>query len=76
MEEKFDEIKEWYDGYHFGNFEVYCPWDVINQCDKFRDSIDAPMEAHWENSSSNSIVQDILENATATTKDQIEALNV
>lgn len=74
MEEKFDEIKEWYDGYHFGNFEVYCPWDVINQCDKFRDSIDAPMEAHWENSSSNSIVQDILENATATTKDQIEAL--
>lgn len=34
MEEKFDLLKEWYDGYRFGSAEVYCPWDVINQCDK------------------------------------------
>lgn len=74
IENTYDSIKEWYDGYHFGNIDVYCPWDVINQCDKFRVDINAPMEAHWENSSSNAIVQDILENATATTKDQIEAL--
>lgn len=74
LEEKYEVLKEWYDGYHFGQIDVYCPWDVINQCDKFLETIDASMEAHWENSSSNAIVQDILENSTATTKDQIEAL--
>lgn len=74
IENTYDDIREWYDGYHFGNANVYCPWDVINQCDKFRLNPNAPMESHWENSSSNAIVQDILENATATTKDQIEAL--
>ncbi len=74
LEEAYSKIKEWYDGYHFGGVDVYCPWDVINQCDKFLESKTAPMEAHWENSSSNAIVQDILENATETAKGQIEAL--
>ena len=74
LEDKFEVLKEWYDGYRFGTSEVYCPWDVINQCDKFLADRSAPMEAHWENSSSNAIVQDILENATETTKSQIEAL--
>ena len=74
IEETFERIKEWYDGYHFGNVDVYCPWDVINQCDKLREDIHAPMEAHWENSSSNAIIQDILENASATVRNQIEAL--
>lgn len=74
LEEKFDLMKEWYDGYRFGEQDIYCPWDVINQCDKFLESEDAPMEAHWENSSSNAIVQDILAFATETTKSQIEAL--
>lgn len=58
MEDKFEFFKEWYDGYRFGGVDIYCPWDVINQCDKFLESKDAPMEPHWENSSSNSIVQD------------------
>ena len=48
--------------------------DVINQCDKFRVRADAPMETHWENSSSNAIIQDILVDATETTRSQIEAL--
>ncbi len=74
LEDSFDEIKEWYDGYHFGDKDVYCPWDVLNQCDKLRVWKDAPMEAHWENSSSNAIVQDILATATEMTKNQIEAL--
>ena len=68
------EIKEWYDGYHFGHANVYCPWDVLNQCDKLRVSKDAPMEAYWENSSSNAIVKDIIEDSTASTRNQIEAL--
>ena len=74
LEEKYDIMKEWYDGYRFGQIDVYCPWDVINQCDKFSEAKDAPMEAHWENSSSNTIVQDILATATETTKSQIESL--
>lgn len=74
IEKSYEQIKEWYDGYRFGDINMYCPWDVINQCDKLRVWADAPMEAHWENSSSNAIVQDILLAATETTKSQIEAL--
>ena len=74
VEDRFSDVKEWYDGYRFGKSDVYCPWDVINQCDKFRINKDAEMESHWENSSSNVIVQDIIENATETTKTEIEAL--
>ena len=74
LEDKYSLFKEWYDGYRFGKQEIYCPWDVINQCDKLRVWSDAPMEAHWANSSSNAIVQDILADATETTKRQMEAL--
>ncbi len=74
LEEKFDVFQEWYDGYRFGHTDVYCPWDVINQCDKFLESTDAAMESHWENSSSNAIIQDILTDAAETTKAEIEAL--
>lgn len=74
LEDKFALLKEWYDGYRFGNRDVYCPWDVINQCDKFLHNPNAPMEGHWENSSSNGIIQTMIENSTATTKAQIEAL--
>lgn len=74
LEDAYDEIKEWYNGYHFGHKSIYCPWDVINQCDKLRAWREAPMESHWENSSGNMIVQDILTTATETTKSQIEAL--
>lgn len=74
LEDKFSQMKEWYDGYRFGQVDVYCPWDILNQCDKFLESRSAPMEPHWENSSSNAIIQDMIEHATNTTKDQIEAL--
>ncbi len=74
VEDRFPDMKEWYDGYHFGDVDVYCPWDVINQCDLLRVSKDAEMRPHWENSSSNAIVKDILEDATDVTKAEIEAL--
>ncbi len=74
VEDRFPDMKEWYDGYHFGDVDVYCPWDVINQCDLLRVSRDARMRPHWENSSSNAIVKDILEDATDVTKAEIEAL--
>lgn len=74
VEDRFEDVKEWYDGYRFGNVEIYCPWDVLNQCDKMRVKKDSPMEAHWENSSSNEIVKDIIEEATEATKAEIEML--
>ncbi len=74
MEERFPDMKEWYDGYHFGNADVYCPWDVVSQCDLLRVSKDAAMEPHWVNSSSNAIVRDILGNATEAVKADIERL--
>lgn len=74
VEDRYPDMKEWYDGYRFGDVEVYCPWDVINQCDLLRTSKDAEMRPHWENSSSNAIVRDILEDATETTRGEIEAL--
>lgn len=74
LEERFVDVKEWYDGYHFGTVDVYCPWDVINQCDKMRARKDCPMESHWENSSSNAIVRDIIKDATEAAKAEIETL--
>lgn len=74
LSDKYELFQEWYDGYRFGNTQIYCPWDVINQCDKFLESENAQMESHWENSSSNSIVKDILEHSDETAKAEIEAL--
>lgn len=74
LDEAYARIKEWYDGYRFGKQEIYCPWDVINYCDKlFADKKHRP-EAFWANSSSNYIIQDILSMASETAKGQIERL--
>ena len=74
VEDRFSDVKDWYDGYRFGGGDIYCPWDVINQCDLLRVSKDAPMRPHWENSSSNAIIRDIMEDATEAVKGEIEAL--
>ena len=41
MEEHYEEVKSWYNGYQFGSVEVYCPWDVLNYCDKLKDREDS-----------------------------------
>lgn len=74
LEDKYEVIKEWYDGYHFGSTEVYCPWDVINYLNKLRRNLEAEPEPYWINSSSNSILQNILSDATQSTKDELEKL--
>lgn len=74
LEGRFADLKEWYDGYHFGSVDVYCPWDVINQCDKMRTKKDCPMEPHWENSSSNAIVRQLIQESTDAVKAEIETL--
>ena len=53
VEDKFKETKEWYDGYRFGNVDIYCPWDVINYVDRIKDDPGARPEAFWINTSGN-----------------------
>ena len=61
LEEKYEQIKSWYDGYHFGNVDVYCPWDVISYCDELTDDRDAEPKDYWSNTSSNDVVKHFIE---------------
>lgn len=74
MEDRFAEVKEWYDGYHFGNADVYCPWDVVNFVDRAKDDRDARPEAYWINTSGNELVKRFIDKANKTTKSEIERL--
>ena len=72
--EHYDGIKEWYDGYRFGNLEIYCPWDVINYCGDLRDGNATKPQNYWVNTSSNDIIRRFIDKADATTRDEIELL--
>ena len=74
MDSHFDEVKQWYDGYHFGRADVYCPWDVINHVDHLRDDGDAKPQTYWISSSGNSLVRRLINRADSSTKDEIERL--
>ena len=68
------EIKEWYNGYHFGNVDIYCPWDVINYIDELRYDGNVRPQDYWSNSSGNAIVRRFIDKADTRTKDEIERL--
>ena len=74
FEEKYELIKAWYDGYHFGDMDVYCPWDVINYIDLMRVEPDASPYAFWVNTSGNEIIKKFLQKASAGTKRELEQL--
>lgn len=74
LEDYFSEAKEWYDGYHFGNADIYCPWDVINYVEHLQYDPEAEPEAFWINSSGNDLVKRFVAKADQTTKDEIEQL--
>ena len=74
MEDRFAEVKEWYDGYRFGNADVYCPGDVINFVDRAKDDKEAKPEAYWINTSGNDLVKRFIDKANKTTKNEIERL--
>ena len=61
--DSYNTVKEWYDGYRFGNVDVYCPWDVICYCDKRRSNENLHPENYWANTSSNEVVRHFLEKA-------------
>ena len=72
--EKYDAIKEWYDGYRFGNLEIYCPWDVISYCYALKMNPNATPQNYWINTSSNDIVRKFVGKAKAATRKEIELL--
>jgi len=74
LEDQYDAVKEWYDGYLFGNLGIYCPWDVINYCGDLRDGSVSEPQNYWVNTSSNDIVRKFISRATASTKSEIEQL--
>lgn len=68
------ETKEWYDGYHFGDADVYCPWDIINHVDRLCGEPDAKPQSYWINTSGNGLVKRFIGKANKTTRDEIERL--
>ena len=70
----YADMKEWYDGYRFGNTDIYCPWDVIRYSKSLCMDEDAKPEDFWSNSSGNAIVRRFIDKADASTKNEIERL--
>ena len=74
LEEHYETMKEWYNGYRFGKTDVYCPWDVINFCDDLRADEDAYPQNYWSNTSGNAIVRRLIDKADSVTKNEVESL--
>ena len=74
MESHMTEIKEWYDGYRFGDADIYCPWDVINHVSTLCSAPEAEPQTYWINSSGNDLVKRFIDKADKTTRDEIEQL--
>lgn len=74
LTEHFSAIKQWYDGYRFGEVDVYCPWDVICYCDELLDDPHAEPQEYWSHTSSNNIVRRFINKATKQTQNEIERL--
>ena len=58
--DKYESIKEWYDGYRFGNVDVYCPWDVVSYLRSLRTNREAIPQNYWINTSSNAEVKEFI----------------
>ena len=77
LEECHDEVREWYDGYHFGNADVYCPWDVVNYCFDHLEDCNAQPKNYWMNTSGNSIINHFVDSINTPgmlTKTELEWL--
>lgn len=74
VEEKYSLIKEWYDGYHFGKTNIYCPWDVVNYCHCLQKDFDSKPANFWINTSSNDLVLKFAQMADDNTRQEIANL--
>ena len=74
IEEKASNIKEWYDGYRFGEFDVYCPWDVMNYLWDLTNNQNAKPVSYWKNTSDNAIIRSFIDYSGAAIKKKLEIL--
>ena len=74
LEEKYEEVRKWYNGYRYGSTDIYNPWSIINYTKTATLDREAFPRAYWSNTSSNSIIQELVETADFEIKQEIEAL--
>ena len=74
IEEKAELIKEWYDGYNFGESEVYCPWDVMNYLRDLQNDLNARPVSYWKNTSDNAIIRSFIDYTGASIRKKLEVL--
>ena len=77
LDSHFEEVKAWYDGYRFGNADVYCPWDVVNYCEDHKKNTNAELQNYWMNTSGNEVIQhfvDSMNDPHMLTKSELELL--
>ena len=74
VSEQADVIKKWYDGYHFGDFDVYCPWDVMNYILELQHNPKANPAGYWKNTSDNAIIRSFIEYAGSNITKKLETL--
>ena len=72
--EQTDNIKKWYDGYHFGDFDVYCPWDVMNYLVELQRNPKAKPISYWKNTSDNAIIRSFIDYAGSNITKKLETL--
>jgi len=72
--ERADCMKEWYDGYHFGDFDVYCPWDVMNYLLELQHNPKAKPISYWKNTSDNAIIRSFIDYAGSNITKKLETL--
>lgn len=72
--DKKEKVKKWYDGYHFGKFDVYCPWDVMNYVKDLQYNPQAKPLSYWKNTSDNAIIRSFIEYAGNTITKKLESL--
>lgn len=71
---QYDTIREWYDGYRFGNLEIYCPWDVISYCHAIKMNPAVRPKNYWVNTSGNDIIRKFINRTNAAARREIEQL--
>ena len=75
QEQAYETVREWYDGYRFGNVDVYCPWDVLNHCQKLLADPSVQPQNYWINTRSNDAVRRFIEKSdSGMTRQEVEAL--
>lgn len=72
--DKAENIREWYDGYHFGDFDVYCPWDVMNYLLELQRNPKAKPVSYWKNTSDNAVIRSFIDYAGSNITGKLETL--